>query len=198
VYFKNLDPCVKEGQGGYRCLGGDALVGLTQQNGRNICKLGATRYLSFSRTVPYRTTSCTFDSYKQRHLDQGQELVRKGPNTLENDSKLGKCTSQWLPPQGGQAVVAEGLFHHGARLLSAAMGFSAGVEHPVDREIGLGHRTPKVCKQREAVALGQPGIRGSDQQVDIGFRSGPPAGPRAKQMYLCRRDQLTDASGLHN
>jgi hypothetical protein len=108
VFFKNLGPCVKEGQGGYRCLGGDALVGVTQQNGRNLCKLGAARYLPFSLTVPYLTTSCTFHSDKQRHLDQGQKLVRKGFDTLENDSEWGERTSQWLPPQLDQAARRSG------------------------------------------------------------------------------------------
>ena len=87
VFFKNLGPCVQEGQGGYRCLGGEALVGVPQQNGRNFCKLGAVWYVPFSRTVQYRTTSCTFHSDKQRLLDQGQELLRNGLNTLENYSK---------------------------------------------------------------------------------------------------------------
>jgi len=76
VFFKNLGPCVKEGQGGYRCLGGEALIGVPQQNGRNL-----------SRTVQYRTTTCSFRSDKQRVLDQSQELLRKGLDTLENYTK---------------------------------------------------------------------------------------------------------------
>ena len=62
VDFKNLGPCVKEGQGGYRCLGGDPLVGFTQHNGSNFCKLGALWCVTFCRTVP--CTSCTFHSDK--------------------------------------------------------------------------------------------------------------------------------------
>ena len=87
MFFKNLNPCVKEGQGGYRCLGGEALVGVPQQNGRNFCKVGAVWYVPFSRTVQYRTTTCSFRSDKQRVLDQSQELLRKGLNTLENYTK---------------------------------------------------------------------------------------------------------------
>ncbi|MCP9774316.1 hypothetical protein [Cyanobium sp. WAJ14-Wanaka] len=87
VFFKNLGPCVKEGQGGYRCLGGEALVGVPAQNGRNFCKVGAVWYVPFSRTVQYRTTSCSFRSDKQRLLEQSQELLRRGLNTLENYSK---------------------------------------------------------------------------------------------------------------
>jgi hypothetical protein len=41
----------------------------------------------FSRTVQYRTTTCSFRSDKQRVLDQSQELLRKGLNTLENYTK---------------------------------------------------------------------------------------------------------------
>ena len=87
VFFKNLGPCVKEGHGGYRCLGGEALIGVPQQNGRNFCKVGAVWYVPFSRTVQYRTTTCSFRSDKQRVLDQSQELLRKGLDTLENYTK---------------------------------------------------------------------------------------------------------------
>ena len=58
-----------------------------------------------------------------------------------------------------QHAVAEGLMHDRAGLLSANAGFTAGVEHQVDLQIGLGQGTPQLSQQGKAVALGQPGIR---------------------------------------
>ena len=66
---------------------GEALIGVPKQNGRNFCKVGAVWYVPFSRTVQYRTTTCSFRSDKQRVLDQSQELLRKGLDTLENYTK---------------------------------------------------------------------------------------------------------------
>ncbi len=84
VFVRNLSLCGKEGQGGYRCLAGEALVGVPGKAGRNFCRIDALWYVPFSRTVQIRTKACTFRSDRERLIDQGQQLLRKGLDTLEN------------------------------------------------------------------------------------------------------------------
>ena len=45
-----------------------------------------------------------------------------------------------------QHAITKGLMHHGAGLLGAAEGFTSGMEHQVDRQIGLRHCTPQIAK----------------------------------------------------
>lgn len=84
VFVRNLSLCGKEGQGGYRCLAGEAFVGVPGKGGRNFCRIDALWYVPFSRTVQIRTKACTFRSDRQRLIDQGQQLLRQGLDTLEN------------------------------------------------------------------------------------------------------------------
>lgn len=88
LFVKNLGTCLREGamKEGYRCLSGDLLEGVPGRNGRNFCKVDALWYVPFSRTVQVRTGSCQFRSDQQRLIEQGQHLLRKGLDTLENHS----------------------------------------------------------------------------------------------------------------
>jgi hypothetical protein len=89
LFVKNLGTCLREGRkgDGYKCLSGDLLEGVPAKQGRNFCKLDAIWYVPFSRTVQWRTARCQFRSDQQRMLDQGQQLLRQGLNTLENYGK---------------------------------------------------------------------------------------------------------------
>ena len=88
LFVKHLGTCLREGssQEGYRCLSGHLLQGVPGRNGRNFCKLDAIWYVPRSRTVQFRTASCEFRSDQQRLIDQGQNLLRQGLDTLENHS----------------------------------------------------------------------------------------------------------------
>ena len=57
--------------------------------------------------------------------------------------------------------------HQGSRLPQATCGFSAGVEHQIDRQVRLGYCSPEFRKQGKAVLPCKPGIWSRDQQVDI-------------------------------
>jgi len=87
VFVRNLSLCLKEGQGGYRCLKGEVLIREPGQAGRQFCSLSALWYVPFSRTVQYRAVSCRFRSDQQRLMEQGEQLLRKGLDTLENYSR---------------------------------------------------------------------------------------------------------------
>ena len=80
-----------------------------------------------------------------------------------------------------QHAVAEGRAHHRAGLLSTAANFTAGVQHQVDRQVGLRHRASKLTQQGKTIALDQPGIRRSDQQINVGIGPGLALCPRAER-----------------
>lgn len=94
-----------------------------------------------------------------------------------------------------QHAVAEGRAHHRAGLLSTAANFTAGGQHQVDRQVGLRHRASKLTQQGKPIALDQPGIWGSDQQINVGIGPGLALCPRAEKANLSGGDQLMDCSG---
>ena len=86
LFVRNLGNCLREGKdrAGYRCFSGELLEDLPARQGRNFCRLAAIWYVPFSKTVQFRTAGCQFRSDRQRLLDQGQQLLRQGLETLEN------------------------------------------------------------------------------------------------------------------
>ena len=86
-FFRNLGSCEQVANGGYLCRSGQVYKVISGKAGRSFCELEQVWYEPNSRTVQYRTRSCAFKGDRQRLEEQGQKLLQKGLNLLENYSR---------------------------------------------------------------------------------------------------------------
>jgi hypothetical protein len=86
-FFKNLGACEQVANGGYICRKGEVYKLKEGQNGRSFCVLESVWYEPHTRLVQYKTKSCSFKPTEQRLQEQGQKLMQKGLNLLENYSR---------------------------------------------------------------------------------------------------------------
>lgn len=87
LFFKNLGLCSRTGDKGYTCLEGELLKREPGKAGRSFCKLRLVGYHPKTRSINYLIKSCEFRDDRRRLIDQSQELLRKGLDTLENFSQ---------------------------------------------------------------------------------------------------------------
>lgn len=87
LFFRNLGLCSRQGERGYSCLDGELLRGEPGKGGRSFCKLRLVAYHPKTQSINYLVRSCVFKSDRQRLIDQSQQLLRKGLDTLENFSR---------------------------------------------------------------------------------------------------------------
>lgn len=87
LYFKNLSLCRRQGESGYGCLDGELLRGEPGKRGRSFCKLRLVAYHPKTQSINYLVKSCVFKDDRQRLIDQSQQLLRQGLDTLENIGK---------------------------------------------------------------------------------------------------------------
>jgi hypothetical protein len=87
LFFRNLALCSREGESGYSCLDGELLKGEPGKRGRSFCKLRLVAYHPKTQSINYLLKSCVFKDDRQRLIDQSQQLLRKGLDTLENFGK---------------------------------------------------------------------------------------------------------------
>lgn len=87
LFFKNLALCSRQGESGYSCLDGDLLKREPGKRGRSFCKLRLVAYHPKTQSINYLVKSCVFKDDRQRLIDQSQDLLRKGLDTLENFGK---------------------------------------------------------------------------------------------------------------
>lgn len=83
-FFRSLGDCTANGEGGYGCHRGEVLRTEVGKPGRSFCKLENVWYDPTSRTVQYNVGACQYKSDQQRLQEQGQQLLQKGLNLLEN------------------------------------------------------------------------------------------------------------------
>lgn len=83
-YFRNLADCTANGAGGYGCRRGEVLRTEVGKTGRSFCNLDNVWYDPTSRTVQYNVGTCQYKTDQQRLQEQGQQLLQKGLNLLEN------------------------------------------------------------------------------------------------------------------
>jgi hypothetical protein len=86
-FFRNLGSCEQVVNGGYLCRSGQVYKVINGKAGRSFCELEQVWYEPNNRTVQYRTRSCAFKGDRQRLEEQGQKLLQKGLNLLENYSR---------------------------------------------------------------------------------------------------------------
>ena len=70
-----------------------------------------------------------------------------------------------------------------------------GKEQQIVRPIRAADLPTQAIRHCPAVMLRQPGIRGGDQQVDVGIGPGLASCPRTEQMHLCDGDLGPDRRG---
>ena len=87
LFFRDLALCSRQGESGYSCLDGELLKGEPGKRGRSFCKLRLVAYHPKTQSINYLLKSCVFKNDRQRLIDQSQELLRKGLDTLENFGK---------------------------------------------------------------------------------------------------------------
>jgi hypothetical protein len=86
-FFKNLGLCNRQGERGYGCLEGEMLKREPGKRGRSFCKLRLVAYHPKTQSINVLVKSCVFKDDRQRLIDQSQNLLRKGLDTLENYGK---------------------------------------------------------------------------------------------------------------
>ena len=86
-FFKNLGACEQVANGGYICRKGEVYKLKDGETGRSFCVLESVWYEPNSRLVQYKIKSCTFKPTEQRLQEQGEKLLQKGLNLLENYSR---------------------------------------------------------------------------------------------------------------
>jgi hypothetical protein len=83
-FFKNLGACEQVVNGGYICRRGEVYKHKDGQTGRSFCVLESVWYEPNGKLVQYKTKSCAFKPTEQRLQEQGEKLLQKGLNMLEN------------------------------------------------------------------------------------------------------------------
>ncbi|MCP9851152.1 hypothetical protein [Cyanobium sp. Morenito 9A2] len=87
VFFKNLVLCTRKGDKGYSCLEGELLKREPGKSGRSFCKLRFVGFHPKTQNINYLIKSCEFRDDRRRLIEQSQQLLRKGLDTLENFSQ---------------------------------------------------------------------------------------------------------------
>ena len=87
LFFKNLGLCSRKGDRGYNCLDGELLKREPGKSGRSFCTLRFVGFHPKTRNINYMVKSCEYRDDRRRLIDQSQQLLRKGLDTLENFSQ---------------------------------------------------------------------------------------------------------------